>query len=74
MINSVFNLTAAQNQHLAVLQARAKARAEYTKQGICTDLFFDDFVADCKCDHCKRYRSDTLRLNSVVFPSDKLPY
>jgi hypothetical protein len=74
MINSVFNLTAAQNQHLAVLQARAKARAEYKKQGICTDLFYDDFVADCACDHCKRYRSDTLRFNSVSFPSDELPY
>ena len=74
MINSVFNLTAAQNQRLAVLKARAKARADYKKQGICTDLFYDDFVADCKCDHCKQYRADTLRLNSVKFPSDDLPY
>jgi hypothetical protein len=74
MINSVFSLTSAQNQRLAVLKARAKARAEYKKQGICTDLFYDDFVADCSCDHCKRYRADTLRLNSVKFPSDELPY
>jgi hypothetical protein len=43
-------------------------------QGICTDLFYDDFVADCTCEHCKQYRADTLRLNSVVFPSDELPY
>jgi hypothetical protein len=50
------------------------ASAEYKKQGICTDLFYDDFVADCACDHCKRYRSDTLRFNSVSFPSDELPY
>jgi hypothetical protein len=48
LIKSYAYLTVEQNQHLAVLKARAKARAEYTKQGICTDLFFDDFVADCK--------------------------
>jgi hypothetical protein len=40
-------LTVEQNQHLAVLKARAVARAEYKEQGICTDLFYDDFVADC---------------------------
>ena len=74
MIKSYAYLTAKQNQRMSLLKARAKARAEYTKQGICTDLFFDDFVADCTCDHCKQYRADTLRLNSVVFPSDKLPY
>jgi hypothetical protein len=45
-----------------VLQARAVARAEYKKQGICTDLFYDDFVADCTCEHCKQYRADTLRM------------
>jgi hypothetical protein len=56
------------------LKARAEARAEYSIQGICTDLFYDDFVADCSCQHCKRYRSDTLRLDSVSFPSDELPY
>jgi hypothetical protein len=33
-----------------------------------------NFVADCQCDHCKQYRVDTLRLNSVSFPSDSLPY
>ena len=72
MINSVFNLTVAQNQRLAVLKARAKARAEYKKQGICTDLFYDDFVADCSCEHCKQYRVDVLRFNSALdlFPKD----
>ena len=74
MIKSYPFLTVQQNQHLSVLQARAEARAEYKKQGICTDLFYDDFVADCTCEHCKQYRVDSLRLNSVVFPSDKLPY
>ena len=74
MIKSYPYLTVEQNQHLSVLQARAEARAEYTKQGICTDLFYDDFVADCTCDHCKRYRSDVLDFSSVVFPSDSLPY
>jgi hypothetical protein len=41
---------------MSLLKARAKARAEYKKQGICTDLFYDDFVADCTCDHCKRLK------------------
>jgi hypothetical protein len=41
MIKSYPFLTVQQNQHLSVLQARAKARAEYKKQGICTDLFYD---------------------------------
>ena len=74
MINSVSQLTIEHNQRLVVLKARAKARAEYKEQGICTDLFYDDFVADCSCEHCKQYRADTLRFNSVSFPSDKLPY
>jgi hypothetical protein len=43
MIKSYPYLTVQQNQHLSVLQARAVARAEYKKQGICTDLFYDDF-------------------------------
>jgi hypothetical protein len=67
-------LTPEQNQRMSLLKARAEARAEYSIQGICTDLFYDDFVADCSCQHCKRYRSDTLRLDSVSFPSDELPY
>jgi hypothetical protein len=46
---------------MSLLKARAEARAEYKEQGICTDLFYDDFVADCTCDHCKRYRADTKR-------------
>ena len=74
MIKSYAYLTVEQNQRMSLLKARAEARAEYKEQGICTDLFYDDFVADCTCDHCKRYRADTLRLNSVVFPSDELPY
>ena len=74
MIKSYSYLTVEQNQRMSLLKARAKARAEYKKQGICTDLFYDDFVADCQCQHCKQYRADTLRLNSVSFPSDSLPY
>ena len=72
VLQSYVYLTAEQNQRTFLLKARAKARAEYTKQGICTDLFFDDFVADCTCDHCKRYRADVLRFNSAVdlFPKD----
>jgi hypothetical protein len=52
------------------LKARAKVRAEYPKQGICTDLFYDDFVADCQCQHCKQYRADVLRFNSVNFAGE----
>jgi hypothetical protein len=51
---------------MSLLKARAKARAEYTKQGICTDLFYDDFVADCKCDHCKQYRADVLPMLATL--------
>jgi hypothetical protein len=72
MIKSYAYLTAGQNQRLSLLKARAAARAEYSIQGICTDLFYDDFVADCSCQHCKQYRADVLRFNSAVdlFPSD----
>jgi hypothetical protein len=54
-------LTVQQNQHLSVLQARAEARAEYKKQGICTDLFYDDFVAGTSM--VKRI---TIRLNRGI--------
>jgi hypothetical protein len=54
VLQSYAYLTAEQNQRMSLLKARAKARAEYKKQGICTDLFYDDFVADCQCDHCKQ--------------------
>ena len=74
LINATVQLTIEQNQRLAVLKARAKVRAEYPKQGICTDLFYDDFVADCQCQHCKQYRADVLRFNFVKFPSSKLPF
>jgi glycyl-tRNA synthetase (class II) len=58
---------------VSLLKARAEARAEYSIQGICTDLFYDDFVADCQCDHCKRYRADVLRRedNAMAKRQDK---
>jgi hypothetical protein len=34
-------LTPEQNQRMSLLKARAEARAEYSIQGICTDLFED---------------------------------
>jgi hypothetical protein len=37
MIKSYAYLTVAQNQRMSLLKARAKARAEYKNQGICTD-------------------------------------
>jgi hypothetical protein len=57
MIKSYSYLTVEQNQRMSLLKARAAARAEYKEQGICTDLFYDDFVADCSCEHCKQYRA-----------------
>jgi hypothetical protein len=41
VLQSYAYLTAEQNQRMSLLKARAKARAEYKKQGICTDLFYD---------------------------------
>jgi hypothetical protein len=36
MIKSYAYLTVEQNQRMSLLKARAKARAEYSNQGICT--------------------------------------